>query len=261
MLAENLGDSSPRQHVHSSLVQEQPAIQYEDHTDINGCAEPNEDDEHTIEEDEALITEDERREELEALHNEVDLPLEELLRRYAVGEDNTESTPGKTDGVAELTQASEDDSRCNGNDSSDHILRRKSTQPARSRHCAESNGGLSVSKNHHSEVEKHGIRKRKGLQEGRKKYLELDFNDENDDETTLLEEEELAKAEADDTVDEIALLQNESEIPIEDLLARYRQDSDINRSTEEDSESEGASESVDLSDSSAHQETEVDLQH
>ena len=45
-----------------------------------------EDDEHTIEEDEALITEEERQEELTALHNEVDLPLEELLRRYTTGE-------------------------------------------------------------------------------------------------------------------------------------------------------------------------------
>ena len=45
-----------------------------------------EDDEHTIEEDEALITEEERQEELTALHNEVDLPLEELLRRYTMGE-------------------------------------------------------------------------------------------------------------------------------------------------------------------------------
>lgn len=290
MLAENLGDSSPRQRVNSSLVQEQPAIRYKDHTEVNGCAEPNvesqsdiletdedyksenepEDDEHTIEEDEALITEDERREELEALHNEVDLPLEELLRRYAVAEASTESTREMTEGVAELTQPSEDDSRCNGNESSDHRLRRESTEPAWSRHCAESNGGLSVSENHHSEVKKHGVRKRKSLQEGRKKYLELDFNDENedgdfilangeekDDETTLLEEEELAKAEADDTVDEIALLQKESEIPIEDLLARYRQDPDINRSTEDDS----ASESDYLSDSSPKQDVAVDEVH
>lgn len=42
-----------------------------------------EDDEHTIEEDEALITEEERKEELEALQNETDIPLEELLKRYA----------------------------------------------------------------------------------------------------------------------------------------------------------------------------------
>ncbi|KAF8411771.1 hypothetical protein HHK36_004330 [Tetracentron sinense] len=43
------------------------------------------DDEHTVEEDEALITEEERLEELAALHNETDLPLEELLKRYSMG--------------------------------------------------------------------------------------------------------------------------------------------------------------------------------
>ncbi|KAJ9559094.1 hypothetical protein OSB04_013708 [Centaurea solstitialis] len=291
MLAENLGDSSPRQHVHSSVVQEQPAaIQYEDHTDANGCAEPNvesksdiletdedyksenepEDDEHTIEEDEALITADERREELEALQNEVDLPLEELLRRYAVREGSTESGQEMAEGVAEPVQPSEDDARCNGNDGSDHRLSRESSQSARSRHCAETNGGLTVSENHHSELKTYEVRKRKGLQEGRKKYLELDFNDENedgdfilangeekDDETTLLEEEELAKAEDDDTVDELALLQKESEIPIEDLLARYRQDPDVNRSPEDDSDSESASVSEDLSDSSPPKDGEI----
>lgn len=41
-----------------------------------------EDDEHTIEEDEALITEEERREELANLKNEGDVPLEELLQHY-----------------------------------------------------------------------------------------------------------------------------------------------------------------------------------
>lgn len=43
-----------------------------------------EDDERTLEEDEALITGEERKEELVALQNEVDLPLEELLKRYAI---------------------------------------------------------------------------------------------------------------------------------------------------------------------------------
>lgn len=43
-----------------------------------------EDDEQTIEEDEALITEEERQEELAALQNEVELPLEELLKRYSM---------------------------------------------------------------------------------------------------------------------------------------------------------------------------------
>lgn len=43
---------------------------------------------------------------------------------------------------------------------------------------AESNGGLSVLENHHPEVKEHYVRKRKGLKK-QKKYLELDFNDEN----------------------------------------------------------------------------------
>lgn len=41
-----------------------------------------EDDERTIEEDEAQITDSERREELKALQAEADLPLEELLKSY-----------------------------------------------------------------------------------------------------------------------------------------------------------------------------------
>lgn len=41
MLAENLVDSSSRQHVPSSSVQEVPAIEYKDQTDVNGCTEPN----------------------------------------------------------------------------------------------------------------------------------------------------------------------------------------------------------------------------
>lgn len=278
MLAENLVDSSPRQHVHVSSVQERPAIEYKDQSDANGCAEPNvesqsniletdedykseiepEDDEHTLEEDEALITEDERREEIAALQNEMDLPLEELLARYTVKE---ESTPAKTESVAEVAQSPEDKSLCNGNDNSDHGLKRES------RHCGESNGVLSVSINHR-EIKEHYVRKKKRLKEGRKKYLELDFNDENedgdfvlangeekDDETTLQEEEELAKGEHDNSVDEIALLQKESEIPIEELLARYRQDPDTNQSTENDSGSEN------LSESSVQHNAEIDQQH
>lgn len=42
-----------------------------------------EDDEQTIEQDEALITKEERQEELAALRDEMDIPIEELLKRYA----------------------------------------------------------------------------------------------------------------------------------------------------------------------------------
>ncbi|MFS7908575.1 putative DNA helicase chromatin remodeling SNF2 family [Helianthus anomalus] len=278
MLAENLVDSSSKQHVPSSSVQELPAVECKDQTDANGCTDPNaesrsnnletdedyksenepEDDEHTIEEDEALITEDERREELAALQNEADLPIEELLKRYAVGEASTDNTSEKTADVAEPNQAHEVVSQCNGNETSDDRSRKES------HHYAESNGGLSpVSQKHHLEIKEHYVRKRKRLQQEQKKYLELDLNDENedgdyiltngddkDDETTMLEEEELAKAESDDSIDEIALLQKESEIPIEDLLARYRQDPDVNNS---ESESERSS------NSSRQKETEVDV--
>ena len=47
-----------------------------------------------LEEDEALITEEERLEELEALQNEMDLPLEELLRRYSMGQGDIQSVAG-----------------------------------------------------------------------------------------------------------------------------------------------------------------------
>lgn len=41
-----------------------------------------EDDEHTIDEDEAQITEAERNEELAALQAEADLPLDDILKMY-----------------------------------------------------------------------------------------------------------------------------------------------------------------------------------
>jgi len=47
-----------------------------------------EDDEATLEADEALITESERREELIALQQESELPLEQLLKNYKIGEGN-----------------------------------------------------------------------------------------------------------------------------------------------------------------------------
>jgi hypothetical protein len=43
---------------------------------------PQEDDERTIDEDEAQITEAERNEELAALQAEADLPLDDLLKMY-----------------------------------------------------------------------------------------------------------------------------------------------------------------------------------
>lgn len=44
---------------------------------------------------------------------------------------------------------------------------------------AENNGVLlPAPQNHHLEIKEHYVRKRKRLQQGQKRYLELDFNDE-----------------------------------------------------------------------------------
>ncbi|XP_043806971.1 protein PHOTOPERIOD-INDEPENDENT EARLY FLOWERING 1 isoform X4 [Manihot esculenta] len=65
---------------------------------------------------------------------------------------------------------------------------------------------------------------------------------EMDDETTLLEEEELAKADPSNTMDEILLLQKESEIPLEELLARYKKE--INNAEVSDDESGALSDNL-----------------
>ncbi|KAA8546716.1 hypothetical protein F0562_003147 [Nyssa sinensis] len=304
MLAENLVDSAfPCKVVHSCSAQEPLSIQYKegDKNDINKCAELNaesesnildfdedydlksdddlEDDEHTIEEDEALITEEERQEELAALHNEIDLPLEELLERYAMEKVSRESSPEKNAHVTEPTQSGEDDSESKGNDiSAVPKIDTGSSPPVPGRRCAESNGSLSISENHLSEVETFQIRNlSENSQESDKKHLLYDFNDEQadgdyvlatgeekdcnmDDETTLLEEEEFANAESNDPIDEIALLQKESEIPIEELLARYKKDSNTDEDVEDDSESEYASASEDIMASPVQQEIETEQQ-
>ncbi|KAL0297872.1 UNVERIFIED_CONTAM: syntaxin [Sesamum calycinum] len=51
------------------------------------------DDEHTIEEDEALITKEEREDELAALQSEIDLPLEEILKYCAAKEGKALMSP------------------------------------------------------------------------------------------------------------------------------------------------------------------------
>jgi E1A-binding protein p400 len=84
----------------------------------------------------------------------------------------------------------------------------------------------------------------------RKEDHTYDFNDEQedvdfvlangeekDDEATLAVEEELAKADNEDHVEEIALLQKESEMPIEVLLARYKEDFGGKDISEDESES------------------------
>ncbi|XP_009759618.1 protein PHOTOPERIOD-INDEPENDENT EARLY FLOWERING 1 isoform X1 [Nicotiana sylvestris] len=212
-----------------------------------------EDDEHTIEEDEAVITKEEREEELAALQNEMDLPLEELLKHYAVGEASRDCSPEKS-GADVTVSSGEDSDKCRDDDVA--IETNGGCSPAISgRRSVESNGVLSVPNNQYPDL---GQNK---LKIPPKKYQELDkvnllgvFNDEQDDddyvlalgenkecnmddETTLLEEEELAKAEPNDAADEIALLQKESELPLDELLARYKEDYDSDENVGDDSES------------------------
>lgn len=337
MLAENLGDSYKP--VQQYPIQNQLSIQCKemDENDINKSTEFNadpqsdtvdgdddydvqsddgtEDDECTIEEDEALFTEQERQEELAALQNEVDLPLEELLKQYPMEKVSPESSPEKGEDVTEMASAGEDHGICpeKGDDSAemtsvgqdpgtcsekveddaemtsvgedpgmrpekvedgaemtsvgkdpgmlpekvedgtemtsvgeDHggqsdIFVASKTEKISSdiftgRRCVESNGGLSTSETHLSDIEINGA---KNISEASaqlaKGHVRYDFNDEHedgdfilaageekDDETTLSEEEELARADTSDPMDEIALLQKESEVPLEELLARIQ---------------------------------------
>ncbi|KAK9276401.1 hypothetical protein L1049_005934 [Liquidambar formosana] len=295
MLAENLVDTYKP--VQPNFVQEQPSIQYKerDENDIKECTglnvEPQsdtadvdedydirsedetEDDEHTIEEDEALITEEERQEELAGLRNEIDLPLEELLKRYAMEKGSGESNPEKGEDVVEPTLVGEDHSNGEVDGLSDvHTIDATISLTVTGRRCVELNGDLSIPEYHPLEVEtcqSKSLSKFSG--DSHEGHVLFDFSDEledgdfvlatgeeKDDETTLSEEEELANAESNDPTDEIALLQKEGELPIEELLARYKKDFKDDEVV--DDESEYASADSDLLDSPAHQEVELEEQ-
>ncbi|XP_052172511.1 protein PHOTOPERIOD-INDEPENDENT EARLY FLOWERING 1 isoform X2 [Diospyros lotus] len=293
MLAENLVNS-PISHklVHSKTVaHEQLSIQYKerdggsnvdsqsDVADIDQdfdvqSEDELEDDEHTLEEDEALITEEERKAELLALRNEVDLPLEELLKRYTMEEDARENSPELIAEAAKPTEAGEGDSEGKGDGTSVLDINKSDSLALPGRRSGKINGSIS-SENHFSESEEHQIG---SSQELDRRQVPYDFHDEQDDgdfvlatgeeklcalddETTLSEEEELAKAESNEAIDEVALLQKESEIPLEELLARYKKEHDIDECELDDSESLHGSDSVDLSDAPAEEDLEPKQQH
>ncbi|KAI5593489.1 hypothetical protein BDE02_03G017100 [Populus trichocarpa] len=191
-----------------------------------------EDDEHTIEEDEALITKEERQEELEALHNEMDIPLEELLKRYAVEKGGRESS----ENGAKPCANGEEHCESKGEDISAACEMEISSSPVNAgRRCGENNGALPIPDNNLLEIGAYETRNQLSISEDpAREHVPYDFNDEQedgdfdlaaeeekDDETTLLEEEEMAKADSNNPIDEILLLQKESEIPLEELLARY----------------------------------------
>ncbi|CAA6665108.1 unnamed protein product [Spirodela intermedia] len=155
-----------------------------------------EDDEHTLEEDEALITEEERKDELAALQNEVDIPIEEILKRYQYNV-SMEDGPENAEDLS-------DQSPIDGE-------RLVSTKTLRSKFQSRNSTMLNQEHLPLDSIDE--------MDDG-------DFvgatEEEKDDETTLSEEEELAKKEVDDPLHEIELLQRESEMPIEELLATYK---------------------------------------
>ncbi|KAL6523219.1 Pharynx and intestine in excess protein 1 [Orobanche gracilis] len=281
MLAENLV-SSPTPDKSSNLCNTlaQPSSHQKgcDETDQRAYeSDSAEDDERTIEEDEALITKEEREEELAALQSEGDLPLEEILRRYTSEEVSREKSQDMDDNIAEATRLKEYNGKVDIELTTE--IEEDSLPPEPGRRCVESNGVLSVSENHCPEVKIYKKRNAlKKLVDSEKKQILHEWNDEQedddfvlsageekecdmDDETTLLEEEELANVESHNTKDEIAVLQKESEVPIEELLVRYKknQDCDSDEDVEDDFHSLSASDSEECLGSAEQGDSELKL--
>ncbi|KAI4319598.1 hypothetical protein MLD38_033179 [Melastoma candidum] len=285
MLAENLGDSyRPLQlgasqqpyithEANQNLRSEPMEVNDETHAEMsNGdkdfCVESEDDmddDEQTLEEDEALITEEERREELEALQDEVNIPLAELLKRYNAGKGSPESSPGGGKQAAEHTSVSSPSSRGEMGDVSGDMFDKveQSNENAdvdktgsnclvveTGRRCIDSNGCLSSPEGHLPGLDLYKAKNaldNVGAADGNHLSTELledqeddeyiiHCGDEKDDEATLSEEERLAKNDDYDPTDEIALLNKDSEIPLEELIARYKKDIVNGALSEEESE-------------------------
>ncbi|KAG5398759.1 hypothetical protein IGI04_020573 [Brassica rapa subsp. trilocularis] len=216
--------------LNASAGLESETLDVDEDYDLNS-EDASEDDEDTIEEDEKHFTKQERQEELEALQNEVDLPVEELLRRYTSGRVSGETSPERDENEANLASVGEDDIEGDKN----NLTASEETEGSPSvRRSNDSFDHLAVSETHTPD---HKPGPKTASVKSGKEDQTYDFNDEQedvdfvaatgeekDDETTLSVEEELAKADSVDPEDEIALLQKESEMSIEELLARYKED-------------------------------------
>lgn len=275
------GTTDPETQLYNVETDDDYGIQSEDEL---------EDDECTIDEDEAQITEAERKEELAALQAEADLPVEELIKRYTVEEFSREVSPESGGNLAETLlkkdQIKDSWNQVNGSNhaieiSSNvaHLIAGNEGHHSISRMIENSHPGHGSSQHHHGDRngDFYGLEGQSTTKKSHPKLYseplnqsdmnysptrsgdELDDRDyivvdeeEKDDETTLLEEEEFAKKETSDPMDEIKLLQQESEIPIEELLSRYKKDDFTDDGT---MESECASSSSDdLVDSAMHQD-------
>ncbi|GLJ18606.1 hypothetical protein SUGI_0331380 [Cryptomeria japonica] len=223
-----------------------------------------EDDEETLEADEALITEDERRAELAALRDESDLPLEELLKRYRHNE-GSESAENHSENDTEEHEPDFEDNTSKSEAVTKHIgfveesneegVRKTNFQSTREETTNEhhennelgdesslsgallpaSDGVQDITPTDQNlKVRSLTSRQRTAIED----TITLDSGnetddgeyingalagEEEDDEGTLLEEEELARKEGNNTTTEIEFLKAESELPIEELLARYKQ--------------------------------------
>ncbi|KAK9167535.1 hypothetical protein Scep_002726 [Stephania cephalantha] len=193
MLAENLVDMPHQKQVCSYSAVEQRRNQDREGNKLISVKALNtlEDDEHTIEEDEALITKEERLEELEALQNEMDLPLEELLKRY-----NTEyrimacPTGGEIDeGRSDITNH--------------YAAERNGKIPVLDNHVQEAVNDLAESdQKDPGKSDKQPVLSDSSDEQDDGDYV-LAAGDDKDDEATLIEEEELARKEDADPVDEV----------------------------------------------------------
>ncbi|CAD6249893.1 unnamed protein product [Miscanthus lutarioriparius] len=249
MLAENLVDMPYSQNLENGTSQiNQPSHQEEvaeeninaaipddlDNMEVDDDYESSldeepEDDEHTIDEDEAQITEAERNEELAALEAEADLPLDAILKMYTKTKVSRESSPDSNDMLSNLGSKNLIVDSSNQANGCDH-------EPAHS----SSDDGNSSEEVDDDQSYAEFVKKSHGKSNGNISSIN-DQEDEDyiaaeevkDDEATLSEEEELAKKEDPDHLEEIKLLQKESEIPLEELLARYRKDGCADHETAE----------------------------
>ncbi|KAI4341266.1 hypothetical protein MLD38_026008 [Melastoma candidum] len=278
MLAENLGDTSQPLQLGAS---QQPYITHKSNQtlriepmEVNGetHAEMSDGDKdfYVDSEDDMmrLLSEEERREELEALQDEVNIPLVDLLKRYNAGKGSPECSLRGRKKAAEHTLVSSPSSSGDMGDVTGHMLdkveRNAGNEKAivdktcsnclvieTGRRCLSySNGCLSSPEGHLSELdlfEAENALDNVGAAEGNHLSAELledqeddeyvlNCGDDKDDEATLSKEERLAKADDYDPSDEIALLNRDSKIPLEELVARYKKDIVNGVLSEEESE-------------------------
>lgn len=225
-----------------------------------------EDDGHAIEVDEAHISEEEKREELEALKVEADLPFEDLHKFHSINNFSRKGSPGfdksSTMFVEEKDQSKEYWNHVNGSknvlenllhnahcsENADHpmpginhaqyfISQLSHRESNGNEDISSFEGQLTIKKSHSNPCSENFD----SCEEGHPNLDvsddvdDMDYNlvgEEKDDEATISEEEELAKKEVTNHLEEIKLLQEESEIPIEELLARYKKVSCIDDGAE-----------------------------